>query len=113
MTITSETSEHAVVIRIAGRLDAVAAPELERTCNGQLQTGARRLLIDFTALEYIGSAGLRAILSTGKTLHLSGGALALSGPEGIVKNVLSLAGFCSLFPVYESLEECPWPLPKP
>ena len=104
MTITSESSENAVVIHVSGRLDAVAAPELERACNDQLQAGARRILIDFTGLEYISSAGLRAILSAGKTLHASGGALALCGPEGIVKNVLNLSGFCSLFPVYDSVE---------
>ncbi len=104
MTITSESSENAVVIRLAGRLDAVAAPELERTCSGQLQTGARKILIDFTALEYISSAGLRTILSAGKALHASGGALALCGPEGIAKNVFTLAGFSSLFPIYDSLE---------
>jgi anti-anti-sigma factor len=113
MTITSDVFENAVVIRVAGRLDAVAAPELERTCIGQFQTGAKNILIDFMSLEYIGSAGLRAILASGKALHASGGALGLCAPEGTIKNVLNLAGFCSLFPVYESLEECPWPLPKP
>lgn len=105
MTIASDSSESGVLIRIAGRMDAMAAPELERTCIGRVETGARKILIDFTGLDYISSGGLRAILSAGKALHAVGGALALCGPEGVVKNVLNVAGFCSLFPVYDSPED--------
>jgi anti-anti-sigma factor len=104
LTITSESTEGATVVHVTGRMDAVAAPQFEQACAQWIGTGASKLVIDFTNLDYISSGGLRAILSAGKALHAGGGALALSGPEGVVKNVLTVAGFCSLFPVFDSVE---------
>jgi anti-anti-sigma regulatory factor len=33
-----------------------------------------------------------------------GGVLRLSGARGTVKDTLEIAGFCALFPVYDSME---------
>jgi anti-anti-sigma factor len=104
MTIASDSTESAVVIHVTGRVDAVTAPEFERTCAQWVGTGARKLIIDFAGLDYISSGGLRAILSAGKTLHAEGGALALCSPGGVVRNVLTVAGFSSLFPIFDSVE---------
>jgi anti-anti-sigma factor len=104
MTIASARAGKAAVIRVAGRMDAVAAPEFERTCSHWIETGIRMVIIDLADLEYISSPGLRAVLAAGEKIRAGGGALWLCAPGGIVKNVLELTGFCSLFPVYDSAE---------
>lgn len=104
MTIASARAGNAAVIRVTGRMDAVAAPEFERTCSRSIETGVRRIIIDLADLEYISSPGLRSILAAGERIREGGGVLALCAPHGIVKSVLDLTGFCTLFPVYESAE---------
>ena len=104
MTITSTHVGDAVVLRVAGRLDALTSPEFEQTCRQYLNSENRRLMVDFEGVEYISSAGLRAILLVGKEIQAGGGVLGLCSLRGMVKNTLEMAGFCTLFPVYESPE---------
>ena len=85
-------------------MDAPAAPEFEQTCGQWIESGVERIVIDLAALEYISSPGLRGILAAGEKIRASGGTLVLCAPHGIVKNVLDLSGFTSLFPVYDSAE---------
>ena len=60
---------------------------------------------DLTALEYVSSAGLRCVLAIAKKLKASEGTLALCGLSGLVKEVFSVSGFDSFFPVYETVDE--------
>jgi anti-anti-sigma factor len=104
MTITSTHAGDAVVLRVAGRLDAITSPEFENTCQQSVKPETRRMVVDFEGVEYISSAGLRAILLAGKAVRAGGGVLGLSGLRGTVKNTLEMAGFAALFPVYDSIE---------
>ncbi len=104
MTVTPTHVGDAVVLRVAGRLDAVTSPDFEKTCQQYLNSESRRMVMDFEGVEYISSAGLRAILLAGKTLRARGGVLGLSGLRGTVKDTLEMAGFCALFPVHDSIE---------
>jgi anti-anti-sigma factor len=103
MTITSTHAGDAVVLRVAGRLDAITSPEFEKTCQQCINSESRRMVVDFEGVDYISSAGLRAILLAAKAVH-AGGVLGLSGLRGAVKDTLEMAGFCALFPVYDSVE---------
>ncbi len=104
MTIASTHAEKAAVLRITGRLDAITAPDFENTCRQFIKPETRKVVLDFESVEYISSAGLRAILLLGKTVQSGGGALVLSGLRGTAKIVIEIGGFYSLFPVYDSVE---------
>ena len=104
MTITSTRADNAVVLRISGRLDAITATEFESTCQQSISSETRKVVLDFEGVEYISSAGLRAILLVGKTVKSGGGTLVFSGLRGTAKLVLEIGGFCTLFPVYDSVE---------
>jgi anti-sigma B factor antagonist len=104
MTITSTHAGDAVVLRVAGRLDAITAPEFEKTCKQCIGSETLKMVMDLDGVDYISSAGLRAILLVGKTVQAGGGVLAFSGLRGTVKDVLEMAGFSALFPVYASVE---------
>ena len=104
MTITATHVGDALVLRVAGRLDAITSPEFEKMCLQHIDSETRRVVLDFEGVDYLSSAGLRAILLTGKKVQAGGGVLGFSSVRGIVKNTLEMAGFCKLFPVYESTE---------
>jgi anti-anti-sigma factor len=104
MTITSNHTGGTLVLRVAGRLDAITSPEFEKSCQECIKAETRKVVVDFEGMEYISSAGLRAILLVGKTIQAGGGVLVFSGLRGTVKDVMEMAGFCSLFPVHDSVE---------
>lgn len=105
MEILVRNEATCTVISVAGRLDTRTAPEWEKQCNDIIQGGGSKFILDLTELEYVSSAGLRCVLAVAKKLKSSGGVLALCGLDGIVKEVFSVSGFDSFFPVYETTEE--------
>jgi anti-anti-sigma factor len=51
------------------------------------------------------SYGLRMILMSAKTLHDKGGGLYLAAPTNRVLEVIKVAGYDTMFPVYETVDE--------
>ncbi len=104
MTITPTLADNAVVLHVSGRLDAITAAEFESTCRQHINPETRKLVLDFEGVEYISSAGLRAILVIGKAMQAGAGALVFSSLRGMAEAVMELGGFYALFPVYDSVE---------
>jgi len=96
--------ENVLVVKISGRLDAVTAPEYESKV-ALLVAGASRVVVDFQELEYVSSAGLRALLMAGKPLKATGGQMRFANVNGSVKEVFHITGFTSIFPIDASLAE--------
>ena len=101
MEITREDIGAVTVGIVKGRLDAAGAPAVEVFCREWIEAGTRKLVLDLSALEYVSSAGLRAILTTAKRLQTAGGTLAVCGLSGVVKEVFSISGFDALLPISE------------
>ena len=93
------------VVSLSGRIDAVSAPDFERQMTDEIQRGEIRWVLDFSGLDYISSAGLRALLSLAKQMKGKGGHFHLCGLKGMVKEVFDLSGFTSMFFISESAED--------
>ena len=63
------------------------------------------LVIDLKNLEFISSAGLRALLLAQKTVTSSDGKLIVSGVSGVVKEVFRISKFDALLNVQETVSE--------
>ena len=90
---------------IVSRFDAYSSKEVETVFSDLIQSGAKKLLCDFSQTEYIASAGLRVLLSTAKSLQKSGGQIALCSLKPYVLEVFETAGFTQLFRIHGSQEE--------
>ncbi len=67
MTIDKTLQNGELTLALAGRLDTTTAPLLEEELDASLE-GITSLVLDFGALEYISSAGLRVLLKTRKAM---------------------------------------------
>ena len=94
-----------VVVEVEGRLDSVTSSELEKEILSLLQSGESNLLIDFAGLDYISSAGLRVLLMAAKKAKAAGGRVVLVNLVNNVKEVFDIAGFTSIFPIFQSQDE--------
>jgi anti-anti-sigma factor len=105
MEIKDRKAGETVVVTVTGRIDAVTAPEFEKRLSGWIAGGEKLFLLNFAGLDYISSAGLRSLLSTAKKLRGNQGRIILAGMQEVVAEVIRVAGFDSLFPVFASEEE--------
>ena len=83
MTIEKLLNGTELTVTIAGRLDTTTAPELETALKESFE-GVEKLVLDFAALEYLSSAGLRVLLAAQKVMNKQG--------EMIIKNVNETIG---------------------
>lgn len=105
MNLEQEQRADILILRPVGRLDSSSSPELERVLTEQLSAGVQRLVFDFSALEYISSAGLRVVLLAAKKLRATRGKLALAGLQDMVREVFDMSGFLALFIVTTTVDE--------
>jgi anti-sigma B factor antagonist len=90
---------------LTGSLDAPGAMAIEEQFQERLKQEGGNVIIDLSGLEYMSSYGLRMILLSAKTLHDNGGGLHVAVPAGHVMDVIKMAGYDTMFPVYESVDE--------
>lgn len=93
------------LIAPAGRIDAATAPLLEQDLLAAIDGGDRAIIVDLSSVEYISSAGLRALLAALKRLKALGGNLVLCSMHPYVKEVFDMTGFSKIFQVCSSSEE--------
>ena len=80
-----------------GRLDTITAPELEAEMSQSLGN-AESLVLDFSKLEYISSAGLRVLLSAHKAMVSKGG-MKVTNVNEIVREVFEVTGFTDILTI--------------
>lgn len=98
-----EMRQHGVdVLAPAGRIDTTTVGALEARLNPLLAAAAPRIVVDFSGVDYISSAGLRTLLVAAKRVKGTGGGLALCGLGEPVRQVFQLAGFLPLFTIRDT-----------
>jgi len=100
MTVETSKVGAATVLQVAGRVDAVTAPELDRVCADAIAQSDGALVLDLSGVSYISSAGLRSVLLAGKQLSGKGRKLLICGLQGVVKEVFHLSGLEGTFPIF-------------
>ena len=94
MTIRKQQNGTELTLALEGRLDTTTAPELEKELKASMD-GADSLVLDFSKLEYISSAGLRVLLSAHKAMAGKGG-MTVANANEIVQEVFDVTGFSDI-----------------
>ena len=94
MTIEIKKNSDETIIEIAGRLDTITAPSLEKAID-EIIAQTKTLVLDLQGLEYISSAGLRILLGTQKKMQQIG-SLKLVNVCDAVMEVFDITGFVDI-----------------
>ncbi|MCC6190505.1 MAG: STAS domain-containing protein [Anaerolineales bacterium] len=105
MEIATQDFKRVAVMAVSGRVDSATAPELESKLRELVDAGKTQIVLDLRNVEYMSSAGLRAMVSTLKAVKRVNGDLRLANPSPRVEEVLRLAGLTSIFSIHPSQEE--------
>ena len=89
--LSEETRSGWCVIAVRGRADAEAADELETALRGAI-TGCSKVAADFGALEYISSAGLRAVIQAARAAQAARVEFVICSLTAPVRKVFDMSG---------------------
>lgn len=94
MTINKTAEAGKLTLALEGRLDTGTAPQLEAELKSSLD-GVTTLVLDFTGLEYISSAGLRVLLGAQKVMSKQGG-MVIRNVNEVISEVFEVTGFVDI-----------------
>ena len=105
MMVQTEKRGDIHIVRPAGRLDSATSGAFEQAVAAVFDDGGCRVVIDFSQLAYISSAGLRGTLIAGKKARaIDGGRLVLCALSPSVREIFEVSGFTSIFTLCDDLD---------
>lgn len=90
--------EDKMVVYLKGRLDTVTSLEFNEKLNKE-EIKEQVVIVDMKELEYISSAGLRALLALKKSLVAKGKELEIHNLNAICEEVFKVTGFINILTV--------------
>lgn len=97
MEIVNIKNGDELTLELTGRLDTTTAPKLESVIKDEID-GISALVLDFSALDYISSAGLRVLLGAQKQMSKQGSMVIKNANEDI-KEVFDITGFADILTI--------------
>ncbi len=106
MEINTKEFKHCNLVTVTGRVDSATAPQFSQVLNNQIDKGVYKYVIDMSGLEYMSSAGFRALLAAQRSCkRYNRGEVILAAVPTRIQEALELAGFTELFKTFpEPLE---------
>jgi anti-sigma B factor antagonist len=101
MSCSIQIEGELVVVRPEGQLNAASRIEFKQKVVDELERGGQRFLIDLSAVEYIDSAGLGALVGLSKRIRDQGAELRLANLNADITRVFELTKLNTLFEIVE------------
>lgn len=98
MKTNIEINGASMKIAIEGRLDTLTAPDFEAEMKQYKLGEVTEIVLDLSELEYISSAGLRALLQAYRSMKM-GGVMRVTNANEITRKVFEVTGFDSIFSI--------------
>jgi anti-sigma B factor antagonist len=93
------------VVGVAGEIDLLAARTLQQVLAREVGAGHQAVLVNLSACEFMGSAGLAALVACRGRARSGGTVLALAGMNRTVARSIEATGLEPLFDIYPGADD--------
>jgi anti-sigma B factor antagonist len=100
--IEKETCGHVQLLHLSGSLDMYSFSRLESQINALFQQTEHCIVLDCHDLDYIGSAGLGALIGFAKQAREEGGDVRLLRVPDRILKIVELLGFTKVLQIHDT-----------
>ena len=93
-----------VILNLKGRVDATNSGQVHDRVMEKIKEGCNKMIINFSEVNYISSAGLRVLIFATKSLGKNSGAFAVCSLNENVRKIFETSGLVNLFTIHKDLE---------
>jgi anti-anti-sigma factor len=105
MQLTTEQLPSGVEkIALVGRMDIAGTEEIDDRFTLLTKERSALIVVELSQVSFLASIGIRALVSSAKSLARNGGRMVLANPQPLVGAVLKLACIDTFIPVYADVE---------
>ncbi len=104
LSIQTETREKVTVVTTAGRIDSGSAPEFD-TALTKVATESTNIVLEMKGVEYMSSAGIRAVVKAAQIVEKKGGAVNMAAAPELITSIFYTVGLVDKIKSYATVEE--------
>jgi len=104
MEITTQRFKHCDLLNVQGKVDSYTSPDLTKAIEPLNNENRFKIVLDFSKLEYMSSAGFRALLLGQRNCkRYNRGEIVLASVPKRIMDALELTGFTPLFKIFNDI----------
>ena len=92
------------ILKINGRIDASNSSQIHEKIMEVIEEGRHKIIIDFSEVNYISSAGLRVLIYTSKAILKESGSFSICSVNKNVEKIFQISGLARMFNFHKNLE---------
>lgn len=107
MILPSREQSGVLIVSVSGRIDHLSSEEFTLSIEPfilRCKQGNPPVVLDFSAVEYISSAGLRALMMASRRAKANNGVFAIAALQPLVQEVFAISRFTLIMPCYVSVD---------
>jgi anti-sigma B factor antagonist len=105
LSIETDNRQSVSVMKVKGRVDSETAPELDDALTKLLQNNKNKIILNLQDVNYMSSAGLRAMVKAYQSANKSGGDVRLVAVSEPIEVILRTVGMLQMFKMFSTSEE--------
>jgi len=105
LSIETDNRQSVSLMKVRGRVDSETAPELDDALTKLLQDNKNKIVLNLGDVNYMSSAGLRAMVKALKDAQKSGGDVRLASVSAPIEGILLTVGMMQMFKMFSTTEE--------
>jgi anti-sigma B factor antagonist len=105
LSIETDNRQSVSVMKVKGRVDSETAPELDDALTKLLQNNKNKIILNLQDVNYMSSAGLRAMVKAHQSANKSGGDVRLAAVSEPIEVILRTVGMMQMFKMFSTSEE--------
>ena len=105
LSIETDNTQSVSVMKVKGRVDSDTAPELDDALTKLLLENKNKIVLNLQAVDYMSSAGLRAMVKAYQNAKKSGGDLRLASVSEPIEVILRTVGMMQMLKMYPTDQE--------
>jgi anti-sigma B factor antagonist/stage II sporulation protein AA (anti-sigma F factor antagonist) len=107
MNLPTREQAGVLIVSVSGRIDHITSEEFTKSLDPLLDRctqGHPSILLDFSGVDYISSAGLRVLMMASRRAKAQKGVFAIAALQPMVQEVFAISRFNLIVPCYVSIE---------
>ena len=108
MDVTERRVGKAIILAPAGRIDMTSADNFRERLVPLITSAAAEgdsVVLDFSGVDYISSAGLRVLMLAAKQAKSAGNKIAIASMQPLVAEIFQISRFDKVLPCHTSVDD--------
>jgi anti-sigma B factor antagonist len=105
LSMDTDNTQRVSVMKVSGRVDSETAPEFEHALLQLLRDNRNKIVLNLQGVDFLSSAGLRAMVKALKDSQKSGGDVHLASVSQPIEVILRTVGMMQMFKMFSTSEE--------